>query len=585
VVVGGTSLAGAAAILAACGGGDSGGGSGGQSQAGRLFTDDKEEGTPVKGGTYKYHIGADLSSLDPFRQSAASTSTQIGTFAMNRLMQWKQGPGIDPFSYTLAPDLATSYEVSDGGTTYTFKLRQGVKFHNVAPVNGRVFDSEDVTWSYKRFSTGVAGVGNVNAGNTGAPQFGNSFKGLVDSVTAPDKNTVVFKLSKPNAAFLNIAATYLFFWIYPKEADAPGGYDPLKTTIGTGPWIVSNYVPSARIEYKKNPEYYEAGLPYMDAVQTFFIGEAAQQIAQFQAGSIFQYTPTSFADFQSMASDPKIRVISNGYGGSQGIGFNGVQVNNPNAPYLKDARVRQAVSMAIDRQLILESFNDIDKYKGIGIDRSYKMANFIEPNLSAWYVDPRSKEMGDAAQYYMFDVAKAKQLMSAAGQANGFDVDWHYSSNNATDQYLNLQPFMAQALAQIGIRAKLLGEDYASVFNPHSWHGESDGISNWTWQAFGDPGQQLDYLFGATSTRNQMGVNDPKFNAMYDQQQAELDNAKRKQLLLPLLQYLQTESRHIGWGYGTVDSYTLYQPQVKNNKAYANAESGGQRFLHWYLSA
>jgi len=212
------------------------------------------------------------------------------------------------------------------------------------------------------------------------------------------------------------------------------------------------------------------------------------------------------------------------------------------------------------------------------------MANFIEPNLSAWWVDPRGKEMGDAAQYYQYDVAKAKQLMSAAGQANGFDVDWHFSINNATDQYENMQPLAAQWLAQIGIRAKLLGEDYASVFNPHSWHGESDGISNWTWQAFGDPGQQLDYLFGPTSTRNQMGLNDPKFNTMYDQQQSELDATKRKSEIVTLLQYLQTESRHIGWGYGTVDSYLVYQPQVKNNAAYANAETGGQRYLHWWLA-
>jgi ABC-type transport system substrate-binding protein len=123
------------------------------------------------------------------------------------------------------------------------------------------------------------------------------------------------------------------------------------------------------------------------------------------------------------------------------------------------------------------------------------------------------------------------------------------------------------------------------VFNPHSWQGEGDGWVSWGWQAFGDPGQQLDYLFGPASTRNQMGVNDPRFNQMYDQQQGELDTTRRKSQLLEIYKYMQTENRHIGWSYACVDNYMLYQPQVRNNAAYANAEAGGQRLLHWWLKA
>jgi peptide/nickel transport system substrate-binding protein len=589
VVVGGAGLAGAAALLAACGGGSDSGG--GEAQAGKfkVFTDSKAE-TPVKsGGIYKKHISGDLPSLDPYKQTAAAPNTEIGTYAMNRLVEFKTGAGVEPNNYEVAPALAESWEVSDGGLTYTFKLRQGVKFHNIAPVSGHAFDSEDVTASYTRFSTGTGGVGGALAGTVGAPAFGNSFKGVVDSVTAPDKNTVVFKLTKPNSAFLNILATYLFFHIFPREASIT--YDPSKTVIGTGPFQVSNYQPSLRIEYTKNPDYWEKGLPYVDGAVTYFIGETAQQLAQFQAGSIYRFEPLQFGDFQALLNGtPDLRIIASGIQASvQGIGFNGVKVDNPNAPWLKDARVRHAFSLAMDRQSIMESFNDVDKYKSIGLDRAYRFGNFVPPNLEKYWIDPRGKEMGESAQWFQYDVAKAKQLMSAAGFANGIDVDFHVSINNTNDQYYNAQPIMKEWWEKVGIRAKIMGEDYASVFNPHSWHGEGDGISSWGWQTFSDPGQQLDYLFGPTSTRNQMGVNDPKFNQMQEQQYAELDQAKRRAILVQMYQYLSDEMRHIPHGYQSIDTFILHTPNVRNNGAFRSSDSQtattGTHLKNWWLAS
>jgi peptide/nickel transport system substrate-binding protein len=587
VLTGGASLAGAAALLAACGGGKSDQGS--KEGDVTVFSDMKAE-TPVKtGGIYKKHIAADLASLDPYKQTAASPNTEVATFAMNRLVEFKTGAGLDPNVYEVAPALAESWEVSDGGLTYTFKLRQGVKFHNVAPVNGHGFDSEDVIASYTRFSTGTGGVGGALSGTVGAPAFGNSLKGLVAGVTAPDKNTVVFKLTKPNAAFLNILATYLFFHIFPREAGI--SYDPTKIVVGTGPWVLSSYQPSSRLEYTRNPEYWEKGIPYMDGVISYIITESAQQIAQFQAGSIFRYEPLQFADFQSLALGmPGVRVLASGIQASvQGIGFNGVDVKNRNAPWLVDARVRRAFSLCMDRQGVMESFNDVDKYRSVGLDRPYRFGNFVPPNLEKYWIDPRGKEMGEAAQWFQYDAAKAKQLISAAGYPDGFDVDMHVSVNQANDQYFNAQPLMKEWWSVAGIRAKIIGEDYASVFNPHSWHGEGDGISSWGWQTFSDPGQQLDYLFGPTSTRNQMGVNDPKFNSMFDQQQAELDATKRRAQLIAMYQYLGNEMRHVPHGYQSINSFILHAPQVRNNAAFRTSDSllgaVGTNTKHWWLNS
>src|SRR5262249_15947486 len=159
-------------------------------------------------------------------------------------------------------------------------------FQAVAPVNGRLLDADDVVASYKRYQS--------------APAYQSSFSGMVDSVTAPDRQTVIFKLRKPNAAFLSTLADYHYFWIFPKERDSQ--YDPAKTPIGTGPWMWSNYVPGNRIEYTRNPDYYESGLPNMEAVQTLIFSDISSLIAKFKAGDIAQYgSYSSFSDFQNLS--------------------------------------------------------------------------------------------------------------------------------------------------------------------------------------------------------------------------------------------------------------------------------------------
>jgi peptide/nickel transport system substrate-binding protein len=505
---------------------------------------------------------------------------------MNRLVNFKTGPGVDPNNYEVVGDLADKWEVSDGGLTYTFKLKQGVKFHNTAPVNGRVLDAEDVTNSYKRFSVGLTtGVGATTVGKAGSPSFGNSFSGVVESVTSPDKDTVVWKLTKPNAAFLNILGSYNFFWVYPKEVDV--SYDPLQTVIGTGPWIISNQVRSSRIEYKKNPDYFEKGIPYMDGAVTYIIPEGAQRQAQFSAGSIFLYTPTIFDEFRSLTSEhPNLRIMGSGILGSvTGIGFGS---DDPNGPFIKDVRLRHAASLAIDRQTIMEEFNDVDRYRSVGLEREYRHGMHIPPNLSKYWIDPRGSEMKDAAQWAQYDPAKAKQLMSAAGYADGFEFAQRYASRN-TGPGLEVHPILQAQWAAIGMKSTITPEDYDSVFNPHSWHGDCTGVAIHNWQTFGDPAQQLDYLFGPTSTRNQMQINDPKFNDFQDKNLAELDVTKRAAIIKEQQIYLQNEMRHIGFGWGSINTFTLHQPQVRNNWAYRTSDSAtgavGTNTKHWWLDA
>jgi peptide/nickel transport system substrate-binding protein len=580
VVIGGASMAGAAALLAACGGGSDN--SGGSSAVGsnKIFSDDKEEGPVKRGGIYKKYLSADPANLDTYRQTADGPKEQFANFAQNRLVNFKIGPGVKP--YQVKGDLAESWEISNDGLTYTFKLRQGVKFQNIAPVSGRLFDSEDVMASYKRFSVGV-GEGSLSGNKAGSPLFGGF--STIDSVSAPDKNTVVFKVKKPNAAFLGtMAALSNAFIIFPREADVT--YDPNKTLIGTGPWVLSAYVPSVRMEYTKNPDYFEKGLPYMDGVVTYFVPEAAQRLAQFQAGTVFFYTPTIFEEFRDLSTaHPNLRTIQGAWTSANGINFPRL---DPESPFIKDDRVRKALSLAIDRTLIIEEFNDLAKYKSLGINREYRHGTFIPSFLDDYYVDPRGKEMGESAQWFAFDPQKAKQLLSAAGYPNGFDFAQRYASRN-TGGSLNIQPTLQQQWLVAGLRSKITPEDYDSVFNSRSWRGEAEGgVAIHGPQAFPDPAQQIDFLFGPTGTRNAMKVDDPVLNAMQDRNMAELDYTKRRAIVVEELQYLANVMRHVPFNWTGVPPLTMHQPQVRNNLAYEGSDDGvlsGTASIYWWLDS
>src|SRR5947209_1213918 len=139
------------------------------------------------------------------------------------------------------------------------KLRQGVKWHNKAPVNARPFDSSDVLATWNIFASKSPSRSTMaNSANPDAP---------IVSVTAPDASTVVFKLKEPVVYTLAFLANNIpgYLQILPKETD--GGYDIRRDNIGTGPYFLSEYKPSQGFTFKRNPDYYEKDFPLVDTIE------------------------------------------------------------------------------------------------------------------------------------------------------------------------------------------------------------------------------------------------------------------------------------------------------------------------------
>lgn len=271
------------------------------------------------------------------------------------------------------PLLATQWTVSDDGLVYTFKLREGVKFHN-----GTEFDASIVKFSLDR----------ARADDSTNAQ--KQFFEPIESIETPDPLTVVIALKAPTGLF-----AYHLAWGDAVMVD-PKTVETNKTEpVGTGPFRFKSWQRGDRVEVVRNDDYWDAGVPKLAAVTFRFIGDAQAQAAALRAGdvdAIPNFTaPELFGEFEN---DDRFTTIVGNTPRKLVAGF-----NNSKAPF-EDIRVRQALMSAIDRQTVIDG-----AYSGYGI----AIGSHYAPTDSG-YVD-----LTNALPY---DPEKAAALLSEAGAEN-----------------------------------------------------------------------------------------------------------------------------------------------------------------------
>jgi peptide/nickel transport system substrate-binding protein len=502
--------------------------------------------TPKRGGRFQDYITQDPASLDPYKVVAFTAQTYVGGYVFSRLYQYDNGPGVDRTLYKAVPDLAVSNEVTDGGLTYIIKIRPDAKFHNVAPVNGRLLEAEDVTASYKRF-VGLP-----------APQS-PSFTANVDKVETVDKQTVKFTLKAPYAAFFDLISSPNFLWIMPREAG--NGYNPEEKAIGTGPWVLEKFTPSVGLTYQRHPDYFVKDLPYMDGVDLFVVSEYAQQVNQIKSGRLYELTPQA-QDFQDIVKAlPGASVVDIGIpNGHGGIGFPHL---DPNAPTLKDERVRKAISLAMDRDGLIEAVSSAAIWKSFGQTIQTKLNNFMPAALGRWWIDPRGSEMGDSAQWFKYDPAAAKKLLAAAGFPDGLPIEYHRTVSVYGANYDTAAEAVVPMLQAAGFKPDVKVDDYRSVWEPTSWAGKTNGLVFGLGSAFTDPDTILNYWFGPDSSRNHMQVKDPQLTALMAKQRQQLDEQERRKTVIEIQKYLGDKMYFVPVYYGTFSQKSVAPSFVK----------------------
>jgi peptide/nickel transport system substrate-binding protein len=562
-----------AAFLAACGGGSSG----------DTKVQDKESlvTKPVevapdkakKGGTLRVRHTGDPATLDP--SQAINPLNPPARLALNTLVRMGYGT-LKPSDNSIVPDVAESWEIAGGGTQINMKLRQNVKFHNKAPVNGRTLDMDDVLFTWNRFaSKNVYRSGVVNSINPDAP---------VLSVTSADPRTLVIKLKEPLVFALDLFASNPgshsgSMLLLPKETDS--SFNVAQDMIGAGPYVMQRYEPSRGFTMRRHTDYYDQNWGNLDQIEFPIVTETAATLAQLKAGNIHYFQPAA-ADVVAIKNEqPLLQLFDTDIPNTTSVMvFGQLGAGGGKSPFV-DERVRQAVSMALDRDLYIDAFFNVDKFKAQGLEVETRWNTAISAIWNGWWLDPKGSNFGANARYYKRDLTEAKRLLAAAGLGSGIK---DLPSNHITTNELGDLPKQAEVLegmlSELGIGTKVNPVDYQKEYIPRfrDGKGQYEGIafvttaggtgvgpvgtlSNQYW----NKGGVAFHGFSTSGQNDQSG--DPKVNEMIVKARGELDTEKRRTMVNDIQKYLAEKIYSVMLP-GVATGFTMGWPAVGNYRVY-----------------
>ncbi|PXX89119.1 peptide ABC transporter substrate-binding protein [Marinobacter vulgaris] len=382
---------------------------------------------PKPGGDIIVTYQNDVATLDPAIGYDWQNWSMIKSL-FDGLMDYKPG------TTELALDLAESYELSDDGKTYTFKLREGVKFHN-----GREMKASDVKYSLERtanpktqspgagFFSPILGYDAVSAGDTTE----------LEGVTVVDDYTVAIELSAPNATFLHVMGLN-FASIVPKEAVEEHGADFGKNPVGTGAYELGEWALGRHLVFEKNEDYYKEGVPYIDTI-TFEVGqEPMVALQRLERGDVDiagdGIPPAKFLQFKNNPAYEGLMVVGDQL-------HTGYLTLNVTIPPLDNLKVRQAINMAINKDRIVRIING----------RATPANQPLPPAMPGY---------DEGYEGYPFDPEKAKALLREAGYEDGFTTELFVMN---TDPQPRIAQAMQQDLSNIGITAEIRSLAQANV--------------------------------------------------------------------------------------------------------------------------
>ena len=473
-----------------------------------------------RGGTATIAFSVDPVHFDPHKGTTAQNFVSV---VYDGLTQFKTGPDVPPGTHILEPALAEKWDISADGKTYTFALRKGVKFHDVAPISGREMTADDVAFSLERMLV-------KDAENIKRDLFA-----VIDKVEVVDKYTVKVTLSQPFAPLLANLAT-VFASIVPKSE-----VNFKNVAIGTGPFVLKDFQRQSKYTYVKNPSYWKNGadgkaLPYLDGFVQVIIPDEGARTSALRAGQL---------DFTDLLVDNLAQELLKSNAALRDEKFPGnfsvmTRLNVKEKP-LDDVRVRQAISLALDRQAIANALGG-----GTGI-----VNGSIPTALTDWAVPVA--ELPNMKQ----DTAKAKQLLADAGYKDGLKLT-AVLLRSPQNRQIMLEAMQGQ-LKAVGIDLQLQFLEPADLSKRRVDRNYQLMGDNLTPSAEPDTYGYIEYH--SKSSGNVGNYSDPALDQLLERSRAATDPAQRKQIFRDI----QLKLAELQLIITTGDPYyhSVFQPYVK----------------------
>jgi peptide/nickel transport system substrate-binding protein len=452
--------------------------------------------TPRRGGELVYIVSAEPPSFDGHKETTFAVIHPVSPHYSTLLK-------FDPDNYPkVIGDLAESWTVSPDNLTYTFKLRDGVKFHD-----GSSMTSRDVKASYDRIIAPPQGVVSARKQSYGA----------IESVATPDPLTVVFKLK-----YVSPAMTLLFAspwnYIYSAAQLEKDPVFPEKNVMGTGPFTFGEYVPGSHWIGKRFDGYFDKGKPYLDSFRALFIAETATQEAAIRG----ERAHIEFRGFTPQARDTIVSTLGNKIVVQESPWVADLFATiNVNKPPFDDVRVRRALTLAVDRWEGAQTLGAISlpKLPGALVRPG---GPFGMPESDLVTIAGFSKD-GNAAK------AQARALLKEAGVPDGFTFT--YKNRGIPSPYEPIGIFLIDQWRKVGLNVTQQVLETTAYFNDIR-AGNFDVIVDFQADYMDEPDLHLaKFLSVGRNTANYAKFTDQTLDDLYDKQTREIDPEKRKQLV------------------------------------------------------
>ena len=420
---------------------------------------------PMYGGTLTYPHNRVSTNVDPFAVGfeagwlidGVNERLAYGNWGLDREEFDFRAMYVPLFAYT--GNLAESWETPDD-TTYVFNIRKGVHYalnldsEASRLVNGRELTAKDVEHSFHRLL--ALGSGFTEPSPRPATLIAIPF----ESITATDKWTVVMKLTEPSVGALRTIIAAAELWILPAEViEKYGDYSDWKNVVGTGPFMLTDYVEGVSKTFTKNPAYWgydekypQNRLPYIDQLRALLMADEATRISALRTGKVDIIQHAGVVDIRSvdvgrslMKTDPEIEVHSHFERSFQSITM------NIRKPPFDDIRVRHALQMALDLETINDTYyGGLAKWEPIGL-----------LGVKGYYT-PFEEWPEELKQYYRYDPQGAEKLLDEAGYPRGADGVRFQTSLELRPGDLGYFEIAAGYLADIGVDVSISNVDAAT---------------------------------------------------------------------------------------------------------------------------